>query len=77
MVDEQYNDGNISRNLADDLKARIDSSEAPLAVAMIAGRGILRIEHRRDRRHGGPDDGQPGDDDTTTEQPSTESTPSI
>src|SRR6476619_2545393 len=76
MVDEQYNDGNISRNLADDLKSRIDSSEAPLAVAMIAGRGILRIEHRRDRRHGGPDDDQPGDDDTT-EQPSTESTPSI
>jgi len=78
MVDDQYNQGNISRNLADDLKSRIDSSDAPLAVAMIAGRGILRIEHRRDRRHGGQDDGQPGDDnDTTTEQPSTESTPSI
>ena len=77
MVDEQYNDGNISRNLADDLKSRIDSSDAPLAVAMLAGRGILRIEHRRDRRHGGQDDGQPGDDDTTTEQPGTESTPSI
>ena len=76
MVDEQYNDGNISRNLADDLKSRIDLSEAPLAVAMIAGRGILRIEHRRDRRHGGPDDDQPGDEDTT-EQPSTESPPSI
>ena len=76
MVDEQYTDGNISRNLADDLKSRIDSSEAPLAVAMLAGRGILRIEHRRDRRHGGPNDGQPGDDDTTTEQPGTESTPS-
>jgi len=76
MVDEQYNDGNISRNLADDLKSRIDSSDAPLAVAMIAGRGILRIEHRRDRRHGGQGDGQPGDDDTTTEQPSTEGTPS-
>jgi hypothetical protein len=45
---------------------------------MIAGRGILRIEHRRDRRHGGQDGGEPGDDnDTTTEQPSTESTPSI
>ena len=76
MVDEQYNDGNISRNLADDLKSRIDSSDAPLAVAMIAGKGILRIEHRRDRRHGGQGDGQPGDGDTTTEQPSTEGTPS-
>jgi hypothetical protein len=78
MVDEQYNDGKISRNLADDLKSRIDSSDAPLAVAMLGGMGLRRVERRRDRRHDGQndDDTQPGDDDTT-EQPSTESTPSI
>jgi hypothetical protein len=78
MVDDQYTAGNISRNLADDLKSRIDSSDAPLAVAMLGGMGLRRVERRRDRRHDGQndDDTQPGDDDTT-EQPSTESTPSI
>jgi len=78
MVDDQYTAGNISRNLADDLKSRIDSSDAPLAVAMLGGMGLRRIERRRDRRHGGQDDDDtlPGDDDTT-EQPGAESTPSI
>jgi hypothetical protein len=78
MVDDQYTAGNISRNLADDLKSRIDSSDAPLAVAMLGGMGFRRVERRRDRRHDGQndDDTQPGDGDTT-EQPSTESTPSI
>jgi hypothetical protein len=78
MVDEQFDAGNISRNLADDLKTRIDSSNAPLAVAMLGGMGLHRMERRQERRHKRRDDHQSGSDsDTTTEKPGTEASPSV
>jgi hypothetical protein len=41
MVDQEFDEGNISRNLATEIKERIDESEAPIATAM-AGAVIAR-----------------------------------
>jgi hypothetical protein len=40
MVDQEFDEGNISRNLATEIKERIDESEAPLATAMIGAMAI-------------------------------------
>ena len=78
MVDDQFTAGNISANLRDELKTRIDSSDAPLGVAMLAGVRMHRMEGRPGRRKDRQDDDQSGEDDGgTTEQPSTSATPSI
>jgi hypothetical protein len=75
MVDEQFNAGTISANLRDERKSRIDSSDFPLGVAMLAGMGEHRVELRRRRRKNRRDDEQTGDDGTT--EPSTTTTPTI
>jgi hypothetical protein len=78
MVDEQFDAGTISANLRDDLKSRIDSSDFPLGVAMLAGMREHRVELRRKRRKDRQDDDQSGEDDGgSTTQPSTTSTPTI
>jgi hypothetical protein len=40
MVDQEFDEGNISRNLATEIKERIDESEAPLATAMIGAMAV-------------------------------------
>jgi hypothetical protein len=78
MVDEQFDAGTISANLRDDLKSRIDSSDAPLGVAMLAGVRMHRMEGRRERRKDRKHDDQSGEDDGgSTAQPSTTATPTI
>jgi hypothetical protein len=77
MVDEQFSAGTISANLRDDLKSRIDSSDAPLGVAMLAGVRMHRMEGRRERRKDRQDDDQSGNDNGPANQPSTTATPTI
>lgn len=71
MVEERFAAGEISRNLADELIERIQTGEAPLAVAMIAALRGRRFERRKNRQ---------GDDDDASDQaaaPPTEGTPAI
>jgi hypothetical protein len=71
MVEEQFATGTISRNLADELIERIQTGDAPLAVAMLAGMRGPRMERRKKRR----DDEDDASDDSAA--PSSDATPTI
>ena len=71
MVEEQFAAGTISRNLADELIERIQTGDAPLAVAMLAGMRGPRMERRKKRR----DDEDDASDDSGA--PSSDATPTI
>jgi hypothetical protein len=77
MVDDQFTAGSISANLRDELKSRIDASDFPLGVAILAGMREHRVEMRQRRRKNRQDDDQTGEDDGSNTQPSTSATPSI
>jgi hypothetical protein len=53
MVDERFDAGEISRNLATEIKEKIDTSEAPLMAFVVGGHGMARAEriHKKRRRN--------------------------
>ena len=73
MVDEQFDAGKISENLATKLKEKIDTSPAPLPIGMRGGLRQHRMERRGKRRHDRRD-GKDGSDDSGQEEPNS-STP--
>jgi hypothetical protein len=71
MVEERFAAGEISRNLADELIERIQTGEAPLAVALIAAMRGRRMERRKRRWD---DDGDASEESSV---PNLEATPTI
>jgi hypothetical protein len=70
IVDERFDAGEISRNLADEIKEKIDTSEAPLMAVAVGGHGMARAEriHKRRRNRRREDER----DDTGTESSESE-----
>ena len=58
MVDQEFDEGNISRNLATEIKERIDASEAPLMTAML---GAVAVRAGGRVHPGMPGAGFPGE----------------
>ena len=79
IVDERFDAGEISRNLADEIKEKIDTSEAPLMALGVGGHGMarrgmkLRRQRRKDRRN--DDDSSDGQGDSKNNKPSNSATP--
>jgi hypothetical protein len=81
IIDERVEAGEISRNLATELRERIDTSEVPLMVLGVGGFGKARAERihkrrrnrRRDERDAGKDSGESEDSHT----PADEATPTL
>jgi hypothetical protein len=80
IIDDRFDAGEISRNLATELKEKIDTSEVPLMALGVGGFGKARAERihkrRRNRRRderddAGKDSGESEDSDT----PADEATP--
>jgi len=74
MVEEQFEAGEISRNLADEIKGQIDSGVAPFGFGVMGGLGIHDMDRRRDRIHDRWTDDDT--DDEADDDSSTEATPS-
>jgi hypothetical protein len=70
IIDERFEAGEISRNLATELKERIDTSEVPLMAVAVGGHGMARAEriHKRRRNRRREDER----DDTGTESSESE-----
>ena len=65
MVDDVFNAGDISKNAATSIKEAIDTSDAPIAVAMLGGMRE-RVLNQRGGRHGHRDASANGDGDGET-----------
>jgi hypothetical protein len=77
IVDEQFDAGEISRNLATEIKARIDASDAPLGVAMLGAMRMRRMERRRNRRKDRDADERDGMDGGASESEDTGATTDV